>query len=126
MLSRPSTNAMGTVARSTARPRSATMRIRRRGRRSTQTPANKLNSAVGAAATAASTPISTGPGVQRDHGGERQGEERDLVAEVRNGLADPELQEFAVAPQAGHAAERRAAARPQGDWTRDRRCAVWF
>ena len=61
MLSRPSTNAMGTVARSTARPRSATMRIRRRGSRSTQTPANRLNSAVGAAATAASTPISTGP-----------------------------------------------------------------
>src|SRR5207253_4420930 len=51
---------------------------------------------------------------------------RDLVAEVRNGLADPELQEFAVAPQAGHAAERRAAARLQGDWTRDGRCAVWF
>src|SRR5438309_1716293 len=61
MLSRPSTNATGMVIRSTARPRSATMRIRRRGRRSTQTPANRLNSAVGVVSTAASRPISTGP-----------------------------------------------------------------
>jgi len=45
-------------------------------------------------------------GVQRDHSGEREGQERDLVAEVGDGLADPELQEFAVAPKAGQVAER--------------------
>ena len=76
------------------------MTIRRRRRtRSSQTPAGSEKSRCGRSPTAVSRPICAALGVEDQDGDDRQREERDLVAEDRDRLADPEAPEVVLAQQ---------------------------
>ena len=83
------------------------MRIGRRRRRSTQTPAGRPTSRKGSVSMALSKP--TWNGCRRQHEDGRQGhrEAGDLAAELADGLGRPELQEVGVAPEARHGARGR-------------------
>ena len=102
------------------------MRIGRRRRRSTQTPAGRLNRMNGRNWIVASSPNSNGVTCEDRGGDERDRERADLGAELADGLGGPQPQEVAVArrgwPVVRHGASlaerrsvrrRRAARRPR-------------
>ena len=78
----------------------ATIRIGRRRRRSTQTPAGRLSRMNGRNSIVVSSPNSNGADVQDRGGDQRQGELRDRDSEDRDGLRGPELEEVGVAEEA--------------------------
>ena len=76
------------------------IRIGRRRRRSTQTPAGRLSRMNGRNSIVVSRPNSNGADGQDGRGDQRQGELRDRRPEDRDGLGGPQLQEVGVAEQA--------------------------
>ena len=108
----------GCVASSTARPRSPTMRIGLRRRRSTQTPAGSVKRMNGRNTTMPSAATSNAARVEHEDRDEGNREVGDLRPEQADRLRRPELEEVAVAPEAAvrpeatHRAPRPAARRP--------------
>ena len=84
---------------SAARPKSPTIRIGRRGRRSTQTPAGSVKRMNGRNSTVVERGDLEGAGVEDEDRNERQREPADLRAELADRLGRPQLQEVAVAPE---------------------------
>ena len=91
--------AIGTRASRTARARSPAIRIGRRGRRSTQTPAGRLTSRKGRNSTVVAQRPRTRC-VQDVDRGERQRQLGELRPELADGLGRPELDEVRMAPEA--------------------------
>ena len=79
------------------------MSQRLRSTRSSQAPAGSEKSRCGMSAAAVRYPISAASASRIEHRGERQGDERHLVAEERHGLAEPEVAEVRP-PEEPHAA----------------------
>ena len=76
------------------------MRIGRRGRRSTQTPAGSVNRMKGRNSTTPSSGDLERGRVEHEQRHERQRELRDLRPELADRLGRPQLEEVAVAPEA--------------------------
>ena len=111
----------------TARPRSPTMRMGRRRRRSTQAPAGRLNRMNGRNSIVPSSATSKGVASRSVDRDERDGEQADLRAELADRLGRPQLQEVGVAERGSGGLGHRgslAAVAPVGRGDTSDRCAT--
>ena len=93
----PSAYAIGTVAIRSPRQMSVTsITWRRPARRSTQLPAWSEKMRFGTSAIVVSAPICAGRRIEREHRGQRQRDQRDLVADERHRLPDEVAAEVRV------------------------------